>query len=111
MKAALAKLTVYNPDPDSFVLNIDSLPKDQILSDYIIGILLMNYYAKTISREELQAFEIPFTSDLRLRCFAQGFGHPFLDPDRKAMTVSKFTLYGNEAGRGQSLATPETIML
>ena len=70
MKAALVKLTIYNSDLDSFVLDINSLLKDQILSDYVIGILLVNYYAKTISREELQAFEIPFTSDLRLRCFA-----------------------------------------
>ena len=99
-KAALSKLTVYNPDPDSFVLDIDALPKDQIFSDFVIGILLVNYHAKNISREELQAFEIPFTSDLCLRCFAQGFGHPFVDPDGKAMTVQKFTLRGNESGCG-----------
>ena len=50
-KIELKRMDLYNLDPAAFVLDIDAIPKDQRLSDFVIGVLMTAYCNKVINKK------------------------------------------------------------
>lgn len=87
------------------------IPLDRRLSDFVVGIIRTALAKDKQLRPLLKAFDVPFTSDLRIRRGATGVGSPFLDPDLKAIGCDKVVLNGGNAKYAQSLANTESILL
>ena len=110
-KKVLESMTLFNLDPASYVFDITTISIDEKLSDFIIGLLMVSYHSKSISHEEAVKFNVPFTSDLCLCKFAQGYGHPFTDQARNAVQCQKVALHRNQHNLFQSIASTETVMM
>jgi hypothetical protein len=103
-KEDMAARHVYDPAPGTVhVLDFVAQAKDgvyakDILSDYVIGILLVARAQGDIAAWEGTLFQIPFVKGMKLRSGLHHYGHAFTDPDGNLLTLSGRSLSGSSRG-------------
>ena len=64
------------------------------LSDHVIGMLLLAKIRGDIKQWETNLFQVPFKMDMKFRASADHYGHPFIGPDNKILTLNGRCLKG-----------------
>jgi hypothetical protein len=107
-KSEIDGATVYDPLPKELIFM--DVPTDQKVSDLILGLMRVAYLVKLAPRVMLTWVHLSFTSDLRLRQWAQGNGHPFIDGEGRAITCDGVVLHGSLPDLLPSPYTTDTIL-
>jgi hypothetical protein len=70
------------------ILDLVAMAKD-MLSDHVVGMLMLAKSAGVIKTWEGQLFQLPFVKGMKLPCGYEHISHPFLDADQLVIVVDK----------------------
>ncbi|TAQ85611.1 hypothetical protein B7494_g6065 [Chlorociboria aeruginascens] len=88
----------------------DGLYAKDIISDHIIGVLLMGKELGVVAPWEGTLFQVPFVRGMKVRVRSEHIGRPFAGPDGKALKLGGRWLHGATPNAEKSdLATIEEI--
>lgn len=105
----LAALDLFDPDPSTFEFDVNKIPKDQRLSDWLVGILHVAQKERAIDLNTLATFSTAFTHEGHPKKRGLNHGQPFTDTNFMAINCENVVLRGHTSLGPGGLST-DTIM-